>query len=188
MRGKSILQVGLTGLGPLLLALLLWLLPLVPSAPAQALPAQPDPGLLLQARAAVTVYLPLVIRSPTQEEQLLTLINAERQSRGLGTLTANPTMNQVAESHSIDMYTRGFFDHTNPDGVTAAQRLTNAGYNWHYFGETIARGPTSAASVFSAWMNSPGHRAILLSPNYTEIGLGYVRGGYHWTADFARPW
>jgi uncharacterized protein YkwD len=42
----------------------------------------------------------------------------------------------------------------------------------------------------SGWMNSPGHRANLLNPNMTEIGLGlaYTAGGYpYWTQDFAAP-
>jgi uncharacterized repeat protein (TIGR01451 family) len=137
-------------------------------------------------------YLPLILNqyTPPPEGELISLINAQRTSRGLGALTPSSLIAHVAEAHSQDMITRNFFSHTNPDGLGPGQRLTNAGYNWRTYGETIGGGYTSPQAMLTGWMNSAGHRAILLGSAYTEIGLGYVPGGaygHYWTALLAAP-
>lgn len=180
--------------GPLFLALSLFLLPnigpLPGPAPIQAAAKPSWPQTVIQSSNSYTVYLPIIYRSPTFEEQLVDLINAERAKQGLGTLSINSVLAQVAEAHSQDMIDRNFFDHTNPDGLLPGNRVTNAGYTWSNVGETIGAGYTSPQAMLNGWLNSPGHRAILLGANYTEIGIGYVPGGaygHYWTAVFARP-
>jgi len=137
------------------------------------------------------IYLPLVFKAELSfEEQLIALINTERSSRGLVTLSPDSILMQVAENHSQDMVDRNFFSHINPDGLGPAERVTNAGYSWSALGETIGAGYSTPQAMFDGWMNSSGHRDILLSPDYTEIGVGYVAGGtygHYWTAVFARP-
>ena len=156
----------------------------------QASPMLPLSLTTLQASSSPTVYLPIIIRSSSFETQLLNLINAERASRGLSTLSADNLLAQVAEAHSQDMINRDFFDHVNPDGLDPGERLYNAGYAASTWGETIGAGQSTPAAMLSGWLNSPPHRAILLSPDYTEIGLGYVAGGdagHYWTGVFATP-
>jgi len=143
------------------------------------------------------VYLPIILKSSTGagspstfEDQLISLTNAERSSRGLGTLSKSSTLMQVAEAHSQDMVDRNFFSHTNPDGLGPGERLTNAGYNWTAWGETIGAGYSTPQSMFDGWMNNSEHRDILLNATYTEIGVGYVAGGtygHYWTGLFAKP-
>jgi uncharacterized protein YkwD len=97
---------------------------------------------------------------------------------------------QVAEAHSQDMVNRNFFSHINPDGLDPGDRLDQAGYQASTWGETIGAGYTTPTAMFNGWMNSADHRTILLSPTFTEIGLGYVAGGaygHYWTAVFAKP-
>lgn len=157
---------------------------------AQASPALPPLVTTLQSSAVTTVYLPVVVKAPYPEEELRLLINAERNSRGLVPLAFDALLAQVAEAHSQDMIDRDFIAHTNPDGLNPGDRLANAGYSASTWGETIGAGYTTPAAMLAGWMNSPGHRDILLSPNFTEIGLGYVTGGsygHYWTAVFARP-
>jgi len=142
-------------------------------------------------------YLPIITRNYADTEtlsiielELLNLINTERTGRGLAQLSNSSLLNQVAAAHSADMRDRDFFDHTNPDGDDPGDRLTNAGYNWSTYGETIGAGYTSAQAMFDGWMDSDGHRAILLGSSYTEIGLGYETGGswgHYWTAVTATP-
>jgi uncharacterized protein YkwD len=171
-----------------MLAGLLFLLPTPP--PAQASIEVLEQGTTLQASSAITIYLPIIYRSPTPEEELVDLINAERARLGIAPLQINWVIMQVAEAHSQDMINRSFFDHVNPDGLSPGDRLTNAGYQWLYAGENIGGGYPTPLAMFNGWMSSPGHRAVMLSANYTEIGIGYVTGGYYghyWTADFARP-
>jgi len=141
------------------------------------------------------VYLPIVLKSftgspSTFEGELINLINAERSSRGLGTLNQSSILMQVAEAHSQDMHDRDFFDHVNPDSLGPGERLTNAGYNWSAQGENIGCGQSTPQAIFDSWMSSAVHREIVLSVTYTEVGVGYVAGGtcvHYWTAAFARP-
>ncbi len=124
------------------------------------------------------------------EAQVFTLVNQERAKVGCPALTVDSRLATAARGHSQDMATRGFFDHTNPDGVTAAQRVKNAGYNWSYVGENIAAGQRTAADVMDSWMKSQGHRDNILNCNYKNIGVGVAHGGsygIYWTQDFGRP-
>jgi uncharacterized protein YkwD len=186
MQLKSIFRLIILSLGPMLLALALSWLPTPP--PVQAIAQQPLPAAQMQSRAAITVYLPIIRRSPTPEEELLALINAERQRRGLGALTFNVTLMQVAEAHSQDMVDRDFFSHTNPDDDDPGDRLNDAGY-FGAWGETIGAGSIYASpeGMFGGWMGSSGHQEIMLSDNFNIVGLGYVTGGaygHYWTAVF----
>ena len=187
--GKIVFHFAILGLIAGTLAGLLTLLPT--PVPAQASIAVLDQGATLRASSAITVYLPIIYRSPTPEEELVDLINAERSRLGIvPLLQINWLMMQVAEAHSQDMIDRNFFDHTNPDGLDPWDRMSNAGYDWWYAGENIGGGYTTPQAMFNAWMSSPGHRANILSADFTEIGVGYVTGGYYghyWTANFATP-
>jgi uncharacterized protein YkwD len=165
-------------------------LSLFPAAAVQASPQMPPPATAIQATAGITLFLPILFSSPTVEEQLLNLINAERSTRGLAPLDADNLLRQVAEAHSQDMVNRRFFSHTNPDGLDPAERLEQAGYEAIAWGETLGAGYTSATAMFNGWISSSSHTAILFSPDYTEIGLGYVAGGpygHYWTAILATP-
>jgi len=102
----------------------------------------------------------------------------------------------AARAHSTDEACNGFLSHTGSDGSSVRDRVEREGYSWSWIGENIfATGDTSSGApqrAFDWWMNSAPHRANLLSPNYTEIGIGYMYlagsgyGGY-FTADFAKP-
>jgi uncharacterized protein YkwD len=187
--GKIIFRLVFLGFIAGMLAGYLFLLPT--PTPAQASIEVLNEETTLQASSAITVYLPIIHRSPTPEEELVDLINAERSRQGITPpLQINPLLMQVAGAHSQDMINRNFFDHINPDGLDPGDRLTNAGYNWLGAGENIGGGFTTPQAMFNAWMSSPGHRAGMLSDYYTEVGIGYVIGGYYghyWTADFAKP-
>lgn len=185
--GKIISRFVVLGFIAGMLTGLLFLLP-TPS-PAQASIEILDRGTTLQASSAITIYLPIIYRGPTPEEELVSLINAERSRRGIAPLQINWLIMQVAEAHSQDMIDRNFFSHINPDGLDPGDRLANAGYLGSV-GENIGGGYPTPQAMFNAWMDSQGHRDNMLWDYYTEIGIGYVTGGYYghyWTADFARP-
>jgi len=186
-----IIQIAVLCLGPLLAGLTMALLAGPIPAHAAAGTAQPKAALRRSAVFTVPVFLPIIFGTPSPEYQLIDLINAERAAHGLSALRVNPVLMQVAEAHSQDMVDRNFFDHTNPDGQRPRDRLDEAGYAWWYCGETIGGGYDTAQAMFTAWMESTaGHREIILSPNFSEIGIGYVTGGrygHYWTADFAQP-
>jgi uncharacterized protein YkwD len=124
------------------------------------------------------------------EAEVFMLVNAERAKVGCAPLTVDSRLVTAARRHSADMAARDYFDHTTPDGVNFATRITEAGYRWSMAGENIAKGQQTPASVMRAWMNSPGHRANILNCKYRNIGVGLAYSPRHdpvWTQDFATP-
>jgi len=134
----------------------------------------------------VTILLlflaPLAVRaggaSPTHADfvlRVLELTNQERARHGLPSLLLEPALCSAAQTHCQDMVGHNYFSHTGSDGSTVGDRISAAGYSspWAY-GENIAAGQLSPEEVVAAWMNSEGHRANVLCPWYTEIGIAYV--------------
>jgi uncharacterized protein YkwD len=108
------------------------------------------------------------------------LINKQRAARGLRPLRVNAALGRAAQGHSADMVGRGYFSHDTPQGVGPAQRISQSGYaSACALGENIAAatgGFATPASIVNMWMSSPGHRANILSPTYTDTGLGVAYG------------
>ena len=117
------------------------------------------------------------------QAQVVSLTNAERQQAGCGPLTTDGSITAAAQAHASDMAARGYFEHTNPEGVTFDQRIRNSGYA-RPGAENIARGATTAEVVVDMWMNSPGHRANILNCDLRTIGVGLDRDGFYWVQDF----
>ncbi|MEW5850089.1 MAG: CAP domain-containing protein [Myxococcota bacterium] len=122
-------------------------------------------------------------------KEVLRLVNEERAAQGLGALTWNDDVAKVAYDHSVDMQERNYFDHTNPDGDGPMQRLDKAGVSYSAAGENIAQGYPTPEEVMAAWMNSEGHRANILRPGFTQLGVGVRQGegGPWWTQVFRTP-
>ena len=121
--------------------------------------------------------------------RVLELTNAERQKAGLPPLVLNDSLTDAAQNYSQVLATTGCFEHTCGPVPDFAERDGQAGYtNWSAIGENIAAGYETPDAVVAGWMASPGHRANILSPNFTEIGIGMVSGGgkfgTYWTQEF----
>ena len=117
------------------------------------------------------------------ENDVWNLVNSERSKAGLSSLSRDSEIDQVAYDHSVAMRDNGYIYHTGPDG-TPSSRLDAAGVSYMTCGENVAMGQTSASAVMTAWMNSDGHRANILNPAYTHIGVGLAMPGYYWTQVF----
>ena len=114
-----------------------------------------------------------------EEQQMLDLINEERALYDLEPLRFNAILNDVASEHSKEMIEKDYFSHYSYDGTTFSERMENAGYDILYAGENIAmRYPPDLIAAHEGLMNSPGHRANILNPNYNEIGIGIWVGEY----------
>jgi uncharacterized protein YkwD len=101
---------------------------------------------------------------------VLTLVNVERANAGLAPLAASGSLDNASKTHASWMAATGRFEHSSYPGGT--------------WGENIAKGYGSAASVVAGWMGSPGHRANILNPAYTQMGIGYVAAGNYWCQQF----
>ncbi|MFF5979050.1 CAP domain-containing protein [Streptomyces olindensis] len=115
------------------------------------------------------------------------LTNRERARAGLPPLAVDPLLTAAAQAHSADMVARAFYAHTAPDGSRPWDRAAAAGSTRRSIGENIACGQRSPAEVVEGWMNSPGHRANILKPGFTHIGIGFAgggRAGTYWTQLF----
>lgn len=118
------------------------------------------------------------------ESQVVELVNEIRAQNGLDPLTHNWQLSRVARYKSQDMADNNYFSHTSPTYGSPFQMMKQFGITYRSAGENIAQGYTSAQAVVNAWMNSPGHRANILNASYTQIGVGYVSDGNHWTQMF----
>lgn len=119
-------------------------------------------------------------------------VNDERVDNGLAALTMRADLRSVARAHSQDMAARDFFDHTNPDGEGLDVRLANAGIGYRLAGENIAWNnfPNPADTAVTGWMNSAGHRANILTAEFTHTGMGVASdgaGGFYFTQVFVQP-
>jgi uncharacterized protein YkwD len=119
------------------------------------------------------------------ENSVVTLVNRERQQRGLSPLRQDGRLRSAARAHSEDMAKRGFFEHVSPDGRFPADRMRKYGCT-RPGGENIAMGQRQAVAVMAGWMDSPGHRANILHPDFGAIGVGVYIGvrGHWWTQNF----
>lgn len=129
-----------------------------------------------------TVKLNFTVASPEVrndlEAQMLQLVNTERVKQGLSPLTADPELTQVARAHSKDMFARGYFSHMNLEGKTPSDRIQAAKVHFITAGENLAYAHTLTIA-HNGLMNSPGHRANILSKDYGRVGIGILDGGIY---------
>ncbi|MCX5252379.1 CAP domain-containing protein [Streptomyces sp. NBC_00201] len=119
--------------------------------------------------------------------EVVDLTNRQRARAGLPPLAGDPLLATAAQAHSADMVARSFYSHTSPEGTQPWDRAAAAGARRRSIGENIACGQRSPAEVVDGWMNSPGHRANILKPDFTHIGIGFAGGGpagTYWTQLF----
>jgi uncharacterized protein YkwD len=169
-------------------------------------------GMGVPRRGLVVVFLAIVLAGTfgagsaaattlTPRAALRVAINAVRVRYGLGAVRGSSQLRAVALRHSDDMILRDYFAHTSPSGRTVRDRIIRSGfvtgYSW-IGGETLAWGTGTLAgpvNTVRAWMASPEHRAILLSPQFTRVGISRACGHFlgHtgacvWTADWVVRW
>ncbi|WP_053372099.1 CAP domain-containing protein [Paenibacillus sp. FJAT-27812] len=118
----------------------------------------------------------------TFQTQVFDLVNQERAKAGLSALKSDALLTKVATEKARDMDVNNYFSHTSPTYGSPFDMMHTFGVTYSYAGENIASGQRSPQEVMTAWMNSAGHRANILSPNFTKIGVGYVNG--EWVQEF----
>lgn len=130
-----------------------------------------------------------VTNAVAAEQQAVSLLNADRRANGLPDLQVDSRLTTLAQNYAQDMINRNYFSHTNPEGQTPFDRMTQAGISYSYAGENIAQAQNVQAAEV-AFMNDAGHRANILSPNYTAVGIGVAydnNGNIDVVQDFIKP-
>lgn len=136
--------------------------------------------------------------STTIEEDILKYTNIERQKAGLQPLTINSTAFKFARSKSEEMIRLNYFDHKSPVNRYIYDIAAKNNWKYSYLGENIYTMNSSTnrvidqvdgQSIVNSWMNSPGHRANILSKDFTQIGIGvaYLNGKLMATQTFYTP-
>jgi uncharacterized protein YkwD len=131
--------------------------------PAAPLPPAPYPVPKSSSGNSVSVSV--------EAQQAFSLLNADRAKSGLPPLRISAALSALAEVYAQDMINRSFFSHTNPQGQSPFDRMRQAGIQYGYAGENLAIN-VSVPEAEQAFMNSPGHRANVLSSHYTQVGVG----------------
>lgn len=118
-------------------------------------------------------------------QAVLAEVNAARAKNGLSALTLDANMNRAAAVRAAEMAQS--FSHTRPNGSRGLTALNEAGMSYRTAGENIASGQQTAQAVVSAWMNSSGHRANILSSLFGRMGVGQatIGGRTYWVQLFA---
>jgi len=152
----------------------------------------PGQKLTVPGTVTVTSAKPALQQQPpaggtvsSEASQILQLVNAERAKAGVAPLTLSPELSKVAQEKARDMVDNGYFSHTSPTYGSPFDMMRQFGISYSYAGENIAKGFTSPATVMQGWINSSGHRANILNPNYTQLGVG-IKGNV-WVQQFIKP-
>ena len=102
--------------------------------------------------------------------EILKLVNIERVKAGRKPLKLSRELFRPAAIRAKEI--TKFFSHTRPNGLPFSSTFYGIEYNT--IGENIAAGQTSCEMVMKQWMDSPGHKANILSKKYKYLGIGYI--------------
>lgn len=130
--------------------------------------------------------------SPYEQDVLRILLGA-RGANGIASPKLDLALINVARERSNDMATRGYFSHQTPEGTNIFTLLNARGIEWGYVGEIISRNNYSNAQTAevagNAYLASPLHRAVVMDPQYTNVGIGHsvdANGMHYYTVVFTR--
>lgn len=110
------------------------------------------------------------------EVEMLGLVNQERGRAGVAVLQEDPTLRDASRSHCLDMLSRGYFSHYTPEGKSPFDRLAEGNIDFNFAGENLALAPNTKLAM-KGLMNSPGHRANILSKDFGQVGIGVIDAG-----------
>ncbi len=109
-------------------------------------------------------------------DEVIQQTNLERLALGLPELKVSQKLTQAAQAKARYMFAHDFWSHIAPDGTTPWQFILDAGYNYTYAGENLAKDFSATPNLMRAWMSSPTHKANIVSSHYTDIGVAVVPG------------
>lgn len=156
---------------------------------ACAVGAPPAPG-VARAGGANLAACPVPGHAAAKRATLRHLINAARRDRGLPALAPDRRLRHAAQAHACDDAAHRTISHTGSDGATLPTRLRRVGYDFSYAEENTGGQFDTPERGMAIWMASAPHRANILSPQVSQIGIGLARGpggDSYWVIDFGAP-
>ena len=116
---------------------------------------------------------------PAFSRELLSVTNEARSIEGLPRLATDASLTRAAQAYAAQLAGYDWFDHTGPDGTTMASRAEAAGYTGGWLAEVLFVGASfeGPSEIVGLWLDSPGHRSILLGGQFTSVGVGCSESG-----------
>lgn len=154
--------------------------------------ARPAPRTTRAIPAPIPATAPITANAVAFADEVVARTNSERRAAKLVPLTKSVNLMRAAQIQAAQMARTGVLEHVVPgtEYPTLANRLNAVQYLMRAAGENIGEGYRSPAAAVGGWMASSGHRANIMSKNYTEIGTAVAvgaRGGVYWVQVFGRP-
>jgi uncharacterized protein YkwD len=112
------------------------------------------------------------------QQQMIQLVNMERSQRGEETLVVDIKLTQLAQDYAQYMLSHGYFSHYTPDGLSPFDRMSQRDISFQYAGENLAFS-ANVNLAMQGLMNSPGHKANILSTNFHRVGIGVIDAGIY---------
>jgi uncharacterized protein YkwD len=122
------------------------------------------------------------------QQSVVNSVNEHRANAGRRAVVVDARLTSAAQGHSDHMAREQIMTHIGAGWTDGGMRISNAGYRWRAWAENVAAGQATAAEVMSAWMNSSGHRANILSDRVVQIGVAATKasnGVVYWTMNLA---
>ncbi len=153
----------------------------------KANPQLSNPALIY---AGQKITIPNAAPLQSVEQEIFRLVNVQRGYANLPLLTYNWQAARVARIKSQDMIDSKYFSHISPTYGSPFKMLESFGLRFSAAAENIAMGQRTAQEVMNTWMNSPGHKANILSRSVTQLGVGVAKasnGTLYFTQLFLKP-
>lgn len=141
-------------------------------------------GLIAVIIKVLTIVVPIALpsawssASSVTSANVISLTNETRANLGLPELKASEPLALAAQEKAEDMIEQGYFAHVSPSGLTGFAIIQAVGYRYREAGENLAIHFDSAEGVTEGWLASASHKANIVNPRYTEIGVGVAQGTY----------
>ena len=135
--------------------------------------------LMFQTYANIVRHTPpsiLGYATDIKVENILHYVNLERGKANLPPLSLSNELSLAATQKASDMFSQNYWAHISPTGTTPWDFIKKSGYDYIYAGENLAKDFDYSEDVVAAWMKSPTHRANILKPEYTDIGVAIMNG------------
>ena len=148
-------------------------------------PSQSDPSAAQNQTTAAGSNSDSSVDLVALADEVFRLVNAERESKGLAPLTKTTELTQTAVVRAVETISR--FSHVRPDGRSCFTAFDENKVPYKKGGENIGKGQISPSEIVTAWMDSPGHKGVILNGDYKHTGVGVAmdsKGLLYWAQSF----
>lgn len=115
-------------------------------------------------------------RAKIDQASIVAAINAARAAHALPPVFPDARLDDAARDRMDEMLDLSYWQHRSPDGTSPFRWLRSRGFDYRVAGENLAAGFETAGVVLESWLESPGHRANVLSREYSRIGVAVIDG------------